>query len=102
MKAVKATVRHSQRGQNGMLLRGAPACNFGSIEEMLKRRDFTINSLYYSVAVLRARLRRRDAGSARRRDSPDRRNPDALPRKDPVRILRAVRFAASSIITYQP
>lgn len=37
----------SQRGQNGMLLRDNI---FGSIEEDAQRRDFTINSLYYSVA----------------------------------------------------
>ena len=35
-----------QRGQNGMLLRDNI---FGSIEDA-QRRDFTINSLYYSVA----------------------------------------------------
>jgi poly(A) polymerase len=39
----------SQRGQNGMLLRDNI---FGSIEEDAQRRDFTINSLYYSVADL--------------------------------------------------
>ena len=37
----------SQQGQNGMLLRDNI---FGSIEEDAQRRDFTINSLYYSVA----------------------------------------------------
>ena len=38
----------SQRGQNGMLLRDNI---FGSIEEDAQRRDFTINSLYYSVRI---------------------------------------------------
>ena len=67
---------------------------FGSEEEDARRRDFTINALFYDVdegsvvdhvggkADLAARLVRTIG------------NPDVRMREDPVRILRAIRFAA--------
>ncbi len=67
---------------------------FGSAEEDARRRDFTINGLFYDVDEgrvidyvggkedLRARLVRTIG------------NPDVRMREDPVRILRAIRFAA--------
>ncbi|HTO96491.1 MAG TPA: polynucleotide adenylyltransferase PcnB [Myxococcales bacterium] len=67
---------------------------FGSAEEDARRRDFTINGLFYDVDEgrvidyvggkedLRARLIRTIG------------NPDVRMREDPVRILRAIRFAA--------
>ncbi|VEA39567.1 poly(A) polymerase [Salmonella enterica subsp. enterica] len=60
----------SQRGQNGMLLRDNI---FGSIEEDCPAPRFHHQQpLLQRGGFYRARLRRRDAGSARRRDSPDR------------------------------
>ncbi|MGK9174856.1 polynucleotide adenylyltransferase PcnB [Yokenella regensburgei] len=81
----------SQRGQNGMLLRDNI---FGSIEEDAQRRDFTINSLYYSVADFTVRdyvggMRDLEDGVIRLIG-----NPETRYREDPVRMLRAVRFAA--------
>ncbi|SCB78843.1 poly(A) polymerase [Kosakonia oryziphila] len=81
----------SQRGQNGMLLRDNI---FGSIEEDAQRRDFTINSLYYSVADFTVRdyvggMRDLEEGVIRLIGTPETRY-----REDPVRMLRAVRFAA--------
>ena len=81
----------SQRGQNGMLLRDNI---FGSIEEDAQRRDFTINSLYYSVADFTVRdyvggMRDLQEGVIRLIGDPETRY-----REDPVRMLRAVRFAA--------
>ncbi|WP_370527980.1 polynucleotide adenylyltransferase PcnB [Atlantibacter sp. RC6] len=81
----------SQRGQNGMLLRDNI---FGSIEEDAQRRDFTINSLYYSVADFTVRdyvggLQDLKLGIIRLIGDPETRY-----REDPVRMLRAVRFAA--------
>ncbi|WP_330984886.1 MULTISPECIES: polynucleotide adenylyltransferase PcnB [Enterobacterales] len=81
----------SQRGQNGMLLRDNI---FGNIEEDAQRRDFTINSLYYSVADFTVRdyvggMRDLDDGVIRLIG-----NPETRYREDPVRMLRAVRFAA--------
>jgi hypothetical protein len=67
---------------------------FGDEEEDARRRDFTINGLFYEVdegrvvdhvggkADLRARLVRTIG------------DPDVRMREDPVRILRAIRFAA--------
>src|SRR4051812_4515115 len=67
---------------------------FGNEEEDARRRDFTINGLFYEVdegrvvdhvggkADLRARLVRTIG------------DPDVRMREDPVRILRAIRFAA--------
>lgn len=81
----------SQRGQNGMLLRDNI---FGSIEDDAQRRDFTINSLYYSVADFTVRdyvggMRDLEDGVIRLIG-----NPETRYREDPVRMLRAVRFAA--------
>ena len=81
----------SQRGQNGMLLRDNI---FGSIEEDAQRRDFTINSLYYSVADFTVRdyvggMQDLEEGIIRLIG-----NPETRYREDPVRMLRAVRFAA--------
>ncbi|HFR4564867.1 MAG: polynucleotide adenylyltransferase PcnB [Enterobacter sichuanensis] len=89
----------SQRGQNGMLLRDNI---FGSIEEDAQRRDFTINSLYYSVADFTVRdyvggMQDLQEGLIRLIGSPETRY-----REDPVRMLRAVRFAAKLNMRISP
>lgn len=91
--------QQSQRGQNGMLLRDNI---FGSIEEDAQRRDFTINSLYYSVADFTVRdyvggMQDLTAGTIRLIG-----NPETRYREDPVRMLRAVRFAAKLNMTISP
>jgi poly(A) polymerase len=75
---------------------------FGSAEEDARRRDFTINGLFYDIAEgrvidyvggrddLRARLVRTIG------------NPDVRMREDPVRILRAIRFAAKCAFEVEP
>ena len=67
---------------------------FGSIEEDAQRRDFTINSLYYSVADFT--VRDYVGGMKDLKDGVIRLigNPETRYREDPVRMLRAVRFAA--------
>jgi poly(A) polymerase len=89
----------SQRGQNGMLLRDNI---FGSIEEDAQRRDFTINSLYYSVADFTVRdyvggMKDLQEGVIRLIGDPETRY-----REDPVRMLRAVRFAAKLNMNISP
>ncbi|WP_213991666.1 polynucleotide adenylyltransferase PcnB [Sodalis sp. dw_96] len=84
------------QAHNGMLLRDNI---FGSIEEDAQRRDFTVNSLYYSVADFTVRdytggMRDLQAGIIRLIGSPETRY-----REDPVRMLRAVRFAAKLNMT---
>ena len=67
---------------------------YGSIEEDARRRDFTVNALYYDIRDFSVRdyvggyedLR---AGVLRLIG-----DPEARYREDPVRLLRAVRFAA--------
>ncbi len=84
----------SQQAQNGMLLRDNI---FGSIEDDAQRRDFTINSLYYGISDFALRdytggLRDLKEGIIRLIGDPETRY-----REDPVRMLRAVRFAANWI-----
>ncbi|MFV4845298.1 polynucleotide adenylyltransferase PcnB [Edwardsiella tarda] len=89
----------SQQGKNGMLLRDNV---YGNIEEDAQRRDFTINSLYYSVADFTVRdytggLNDLRAGLIRLIGDPETRY-----REDPVRMLRAVRFAAKLRMDISP
>ncbi|PVZ83343.1 polynucleotide adenylyltransferase [Serratia sp. S1B] len=86
----------SQQAQSGMLLRDNI---FGSIEEDAQRRDFTINSLYYGIADFTVRdyvggLNDLQQGVIRLIGDPETRY-----REDPVRMLRAVRFAAKLDMT---
>lgn len=67
---------------------------YGSIEDDVWRRDFTINALYYDIASFAVLdyvdgMADLEAGLIRLIGDPDSRY-----REDPVRMLRAVRFAA--------
>ncbi|MCH8553235.1 MAG: polynucleotide adenylyltransferase PcnB [Natronospirillum sp.] len=80
-----------KRSDTGMLLRDNV---YGSLEEDIIRRDFTINAMYYttsdfSLVTLATSLDDLDARQIRMIGDPDQRY-----REDPVRMLRAVRFAA--------
>lgn len=84
---------------NGRLLRDNI---YGSLEEDIFRRDFTINALYYNIADFSLRD---DAGGVA--DIAARRlrligEPEARFREDPVRMLRAVRFAAKLGFELEP
>ena len=82
---------HSLLSSNGMILRDNA---YGTIDEDAFRRDFTVNALYYDpiddvlldycggLQDIRARTLRLIG------------EPDVRFREDPVRILRAIRFAA--------
>nr|WP_260843121.1 polynucleotide adenylyltransferase PcnB [Sedimenticola selenatireducens] len=77
--------------ENGMLVRDNI---YGTIEEDALRRDFTINALYYniedfSVVDYAGGIDDLKAGMLRLLGDPETRY-----REDPVRMLRAVRFAA--------
>ncbi|WMQ74338.1 MAG: Poly(A) polymerase I [Sodalis sp.] len=88
--------RGALTGHNGMLLRDNI---FGSIEEDAQRRDFSVNSLYYSVADFT--LRDYTGGLKDLREGTIRLigDPETRYREDPVRMLRAVRFAAKLDMT---
>ncbi|MEH6549468.1 MAG: polynucleotide adenylyltransferase PcnB [Pseudomonadales bacterium] len=80
-----------EKSQSGMLLRDNA---FGSLEEDAIRRDFTVNALYYTVdnfEVLDFCQGLQDLDDRKIRIIGD---PQLRYREDPVRILRAVRFAA--------
>ncbi|MCF6354006.1 MAG: polynucleotide adenylyltransferase PcnB [Candidatus Polarisedimenticolaceae bacterium] len=88
-----------QDSENGMLLRDNV---YGTIEEDAMRRDFTINALYYnigdfSVVDYADGLKDLQAGVLRLLGNPEQRY-----REDPVRMLRAVRFAAKLGFTINP
>ncbi|WED28433.1 polynucleotide adenylyltransferase PcnB [Vibrio sp. DW001] len=81
----------SAQSDEGMLLRDNV---YGTIEEDAERRDFTINAMYYSIADFSIQdfaggKEDLDDGLIRLIGDPETRY-----REDPVRMLRAVRFAA--------
>ncbi|MEJ2042864.1 MAG: polynucleotide adenylyltransferase PcnB [Reinekea sp.] len=89
----KADDTHSDQKQSaeGMLLRDNV---YGSLEDDAKRRDFTINAMYYTVEDFTVR-----AYPAGMQDLDEKMiriigDAETRYREDPVRMLRAVRFAA--------
>ncbi|AFP85334.1 poly(A) polymerase [secondary endosymbiont of Heteropsylla cubana] len=96
LQAEEASKGAALTNHNGRLLRDNI---FGSIEEDAERRDFSVNSLYYSAADFTVRdytggLKDLEEGTIRLIGDPETRY-----REDPVRMLRAVRFAAKLDMT---
>ncbi|HCM64138.1 MAG TPA: polynucleotide adenylyltransferase [Morganella sp. (in: Bacteria)] len=89
----------SQQGKNGMLLRDNI---FGTIEEDAVRRDFTINSLYYSVSDFSVRDYVGGLSDLQQRIIRLIGDPETRYREDPVRMLRAIRFAGKLDMTIEP
>lgn len=83
--------RHANRSEDGMLLRDNV---FGSIEEDAVRRDFTVNALYYTTEDFSVRDYTGGMADLEARVIRLIGNPETRFREDPVRMLRAVRFAA--------
>lgn len=81
----------SAQSDEGMLLRDNV---YGTIEEDAERRDFTINALYYNIADYS--IHDYTEGMEDLDDSLIRLigDPETRYREDPVRMLRAIRFAA--------
>ena len=97
-KLTKIDSNISKRSQSGMLLRDNV---YGTIEEDAMRRDFTINGLYYSVKDFTIRdychgIDDLKNGLIRLIGDPETRY-----REDPVRMLRAIRFAAKLNMTIE-
>lgn len=86
------------QNQEGMLLRDNV---YGTIEEDAERRDFTINALYYSIKDFTV------SDFVNGVEDLDNRilrligDPETRYREDPVRMLRAVRFAAKLDMTIE-
>jgi poly(A) polymerase len=75
---------------------------FGTAEEDARRRDFTINALFYEIdegKVIDYVEGKADLSARRIRTIG---NPDVRMREDPVRILRAIRFAAKCAFEIEP
>ena len=85
--------------EDGRLLRDNV---FGTLEEDVWRRDFTVNALYYNIRDFS--VVDYTGGMQDHADSVLRLigNPDIRYREDPVRMLRAVRFAAKLSFTLHP
>ncbi|PWI34699.1 polynucleotide adenylyltransferase PcnB [Vibrio albus] len=86
----------SAQSDEGMLLRDNV---YGSVDEDAERRDFTINAMYYNIADYSIHdyaggIEDLNSGVIRLIGDPETRY-----REDPVRMLRAVRFAAKLDMT---
>ncbi|ACQ93897.1 poly(A) polymerase [Tolumonas auensis DSM 9187] len=86
----------AEQSEEGMLLRDNV---YGTIEEDAERRDFTVNALYYNIKDFSLHdfhggLNDLAAGKLELIGDPETRY-----REDPVRMLRAVRFAAKLGLT---
>src|SRR2546421_2423195 len=75
---------------------------FGTEEEDARRRDFTINALFYEVDAARVVDHVGGKADLAARLVHTIGNPDVRMREDPVRILRAIRFAAKCGLRIEP
>ncbi|MBL4631994.1 MAG: polynucleotide adenylyltransferase PcnB [Paraglaciecola sp.] len=81
----------SKQSEDGQLLRDNV---FGSIEEDAQRRDFTINAMYYNIADYSISDFAGGMQAIKDKKITLIGDPETRYREDPVRMLRAVRFAA--------
>jgi len=100
-RADLSDTKHEQRhtDDSGRILRDNV---YGSIAEDARRRDFTVNGLYYDIsdfAIYDYVDGMADIESRTLRLMGD---PDVRYREDPVRMLRAVRIAAKLNLTIEP
>lgn len=90
---------HARTSDEGLILRDNV---WGSIEEDAERRDFTVNALYYNIADFSLwdfAGGRKDLEKRQLRLIGD---PETRYREDPVRMLRAIRFAAKLEFDIEP
>ena len=91
--------QHGKQSDSGLILRDNV---YGTVEEDAMRRDFTVNALYYTVHDFTVH-----AYAGGWQDLHERRlrligDPEERYREDPVRMLRAIRFAAKLEFTLDP
>ncbi|WP_075762322.1 polynucleotide adenylyltransferase PcnB [Photobacterium proteolyticum] len=98
----KPSVQNKQQiasqNQEGMLLRDNV---YGTIDEDAERRDFTINALYYSIKDFSVSDYANGVHDLENRIIRLIGDPETRYREDPVRMLRAVRFAAKLDMTIE-
>ena len=97
-KTAKAKVTAKQDA-HGQLVRDNV---FGTIEEDAERRDFTFNAMYYSVADFTVKDFAGGLEAIEKREVRLIGDPEVRYREDPVRMLRAVRFAAKLSMSIHP
>lgn len=83
--------RHGATNESGLIVRDNV---FGTLEEDAERRDFTVNALYYNIADFGVYDYADGVKDIERRILRLIGNPETRYREDPVRMLRAIRFAA--------
>lgn len=85
------TSHQASRNESGRILRDNV---YGTLEDDAQRRDFTINALYYDPSSERIHDHTHGMQDIRNRQIRLIGNPEQRYQEDPVRMLRAVRFAA--------
>ncbi|CZF78155.1 Poly(A) polymerase [Grimontia indica] len=83
--------KSASQSNDGMLLRDNV---YGTIDEDAERRDFTVNALYYNIDDFSVRDYAGGVEDLKNRVIRLIGDPETRYREDPVRMLRAVRFAA--------
>ncbi|HSW93634.1 MAG TPA: polynucleotide adenylyltransferase PcnB [Gammaproteobacteria bacterium] len=95
----KAPEQHAKKAVHGMILRDNV---YGSLEDDVWRRDFTVNALYYNIAdfsIVDYTGGMQDIKNKCLRIIGD---PEQRFTEDPVRLLRAVRFLGKCNLTMSP
>lgn len=90
---------HHQTNESGMLIRDN---NYGTIEQDAWRRDFTINSLYYNIDDASIVDFTKGIEDVHNKTIRIIGSPSVRYQEDPVRMLRAVRFAAKLHFAISP
>lgn len=90
-RSVQTDDDENQQSDEGMLIRDNV---YGTIEEDALRRDFTVNALYYNIADFSILDYSNGFNDLKAKTIALIGDPVQRYREDPVRILRAVRFAA--------
>ncbi|HEX6591107.1 MAG TPA: polynucleotide adenylyltransferase PcnB, partial [Moraxellaceae bacterium] len=82
---------HARTSDDGLILRDNV---WGSVEEDAERRDFTVNALYYTIEDFSVWDFAGGLEDLKKRQLRLIGDPETRYREDPVRMLRAIRFAA--------
>jgi poly(A) polymerase len=90
---------HARTSDEGMILRDNV---WGTVEEDAERRDFTVNALYYNIADFTLWDFAGGLKDIERRQLRLIGDPVTRYREDPVRMLRAIRFAAKLDFNIEP
>lgn len=91
--------QHAARSEDGMLLRDNV---YGTLETDAMRRDFTVNALYYTLKDFSVIDYCKGMADLKTRTLRMIGDPATRYKEDPVRILRALRFAAKLGFTIEP